>query len=96
MSQTFGETIREARVAMGISYRNMGKDLGVQHVVIFEVERGARMPFKRIDRLKAVSDRLSLNIEDLVVKSLVGRGLMPLLALGGETLIRHLQDGLSE
>tara|TARA_R110000787_G_scaffold103394_1_gene209999 strand:- start:2 stop:292 length:291 start_codon:yes stop_codon:yes gene_type:complete len=96
MSQTFGETIREARVAMGISYRNMGKDLGVQHVVIFEVERGARMPFKRIDRLKAVSDRLSLNIEDLVVKSLVGRGLMPLLALGGETLIRHLQDGLAE
>jgi transcriptional regulator with XRE-family HTH domain len=96
MSQTFGETIREARVAMGISYRNMGKDLGVQHVVIFEVERGARMPFKRIDRLKAVSDRLSLNIEDLVVKSLVGRGLMPLLALGGDTLIRHLQDGLSE
>lgn len=92
MSVTFGQVIKIARESKGISFREMGKRMGVQHVVIFEMETGKRMPFGDVERLQKLADELELDIETLTVKSIQGRNLMPLLKLAGKRLVSELES----
>jgi|TARA_R110000824_G_scaffold36270_1_gene112896 transcriptional regulator with XRE-family HTH domain len=94
MAKTFGQIMKIAREAKGLSYRETGKRLNVQHVVVYEVETGKRLPFKRIDRLEAVARELELDIEVLALKSIEGRNMLPLLKLGGKRLVDALDPSV--
>ena len=87
---SFGEIVKSARTEKGLSYRQLGKRMGLQHVVIFEIEIGKRLPFRRPERLRMLADELELELELLTVKSIEGRGLLPYLKLGGEMLVSEL------
>ena len=91
---TFGEIIKAARTAKGLSYRALGERMGLQHVVIYEMETGKRMPFRRPDRLQLLATELEVDLNILTVKSIEGRDLMPYLLLGGRPLVDALIEAL--
>lgn len=47
MPSTFGEYLKRKRVAAGLSVREVAQYIGVSHVTLGEVERGARSGLKR-------------------------------------------------
>lgn len=55
--------LREARHKKGLSLRQLGREIGVSHVFIGEVERGKRkLP---VDRAEAWADALDLDADRL-------------------------------
>ena len=92
MSATFGDVLRFARESRGLSYRVLARRLNVQHVVIYEMEIGKRLPFGSPERLKNLADELDIDLETLAVKAIEGRKLMPLLEVGGSKLLRALSE----
>ena len=69
----FGERIREARNAKGLSITALAEHLGVTKVYVSDVERGRRAPFS-LARIKQVSDALDCDPFDLYLLAVRSRG----------------------
>src|SRR5713226_7490880 len=67
MNKSCGEVIREARVARGLSLRELARRIDITPSYLSDIENDRRVPAEEI--LRALSEELELDFDDLMARS---------------------------
>lgn len=73
-NNTFGDFVRKARTAKGISLRCLADDLGYSAPYLSDIENGKRNPFSEATVLSHLAKLLGVNLADLKHAADVSRG----------------------
>lgn len=65
--QTLGDVIREGRLALNISLRELARRLGVTPSYVSDIENDRRVPSEGV--LRRIADELTLDFDDLVARA---------------------------
>jgi transcriptional regulator with XRE-family HTH domain len=74
---TFGETLRELRVAAGMTQTGLAARIGVSGVYVCRAETGVTQP-PTMERVRQIADVLGVPSDRLLLAALVERGTAPM------------------